>query len=136
MSNMSFTIISIMDLSSQDYHERISTLNWRELSIFSFMRYASWMMIRSIMLLSLIMKMMFISRMIDSNLIFICWKQFSTKREGEEGCLEREVVEESRIEIEVLGKEINERALNRLQRLYTILKIVDIYIFLLIDMIL
>ena len=41
-----------------------------------------------------------------------------------------------RAEVEVLEEEINERALDRLRKLYAVLEIVDAYIFLLIDMML
>ena len=79
------------------------------------------------MLSSLAVKVMFISRMTDSSLIFICWRQFSIER-GEEG--------ELRAEIEVLEEEIDERILDQLWRLHMILEIVDACIFLLIDMML
>lgn len=114
-------------------------LDWRVVSVFSFegciIRILS-SIIRLIIFLSLAVKVVFISRMTVSSLIFICQRQFLIER-GEEGeSPEEEIIERISIEVGILREEIDERVLDRAWWIYMILTIMNAHIFLLINIML
>ena len=126
-----------MDFSSQCHRERISTLDWGVISVSSSMGRAVRVLslvIRSVIFSSLTVKVVFISRMVDSSLVSICWRRFSIERGRRGGFPVGGIAGGVGIGVGVLGEGVDGRVLDRARRLRVVFEIIGACVFLLIDM--
>jgi len=90
------------------------------------------LVIRSAILSSLAVKVVFILRMADSSLASICWRQFSVERGGGGELPDGGVAGETGAGAGVLGGGVGGRALDRARRPRVVLEIAGARVFLLI----
>src|SRR5437762_7045428 len=126
-----------MEFSSQCHRERTSTLDWGVIPVSSPMGRAVRVLplvIRSAILSSLAVKVVFISRMADSSLASICWREFSIERGGRGALPGGGVAGGAGTGVGVLGGGVGGRALCRTRRLRVVFEITGACVFLLVGM--